>query len=787
MVWKVFCFSSVKQQKDFVIHELEPKDLRKFLAKVKIDKLTREKYDLKINSINKQPKNADKLDELGMSNAAKDWMRNYKDGECVIIGEVIPNDDNYDVVTRSAVFLDIDHNANELTRAEFEASFPHKAFIHDSFNSTEREPKFRVIVPLNGEYTLEDFNLAWDYCASFLPENCLDKSAKQFKRKFYLPRAMPGALFSFTETKAKSILGSADFKASKKIDEPRVGGEEKKPSKHGKRAAPEAKTQKNPLSKSGHIGAFCKSYSIIEAIKTFIPDVYVPGSKPNRLTYSAGTTTDGVVLYGAEQGGLFAYSHHDSDPCGGSLRNAFDLVRIHKFGDNSDSFQKMANEIIFKDEKTQKLLEANYLFVHTENGELKQTIGNCLLAFKNDAMLNGKIALNESDNRIYLLGAVDWSLEKDVRPITNTDYAGVTEYLETKYGLSVPNKIEQAILLEAYANRYDPVKDYLDSLPEWDGVERIATLLHDYLNAEKSAYTAEVTKLTLIGAIKRIYEQGCKFETMLVLVSPEEGIGKSTLFLKLAGEEFFSDQFDTMNGKESFEQLTGGWIIESAELEGMRRNDVQKIYKFLSKTRDKYRPAYGRVVETFKRRCIFVGTTNEDEFLRGSGANRRFYPVPCSSGAKKSVFTDLVQDEVNQIWAEAMVYYRRGDTHFLAEDHLADARKMQESHKVIDDRVAMVIDYLDMPVPKDWHKKTLTERRLYRGDKSLWKGEPVSEVPAIAIWYEVLNTNVDTLATFTNRESTAVRYLLSQVKNFRQAGKKVTYTAYAQQRVWERI
>lgn len=803
-IYNLVSFKSVKAQTKFTEKELSPVELRQALSACQLDKLSRTEYEAKIEELNKQAevemparlaaakteKEKDSIikaytrDENDRTVLSKDWARTYKDGNCIIIGRVAIEGKDIEVLSRSAVFLDIDHNGNK-TREKFLEEFPYKAFLYDSFNSMPAEEKYRVIIPLASEVEQEEYEQAWEYCASYLPENCLDRTAKQFKRKFYTPRRMEGALYAFTETKSKTIL--AKFAYEKRTATPALKPvtatpEEAKPTGRGKGK----KVQADPLTKSGYIGEFCKVYSIKGAIEKYLPDVYCQGSKPDRLTYIAGSTTDGVVLYGSREGGVICYSNHESDPAGGRTCNAFDLVRIHLFGDTKESFKKMTSEVIFNDEEIQKRMQLNHMFALTENGDIKQTIDNCLIAFKQDGMLNGKIALNESDQRVYIRGAVDWDSEVEDRPMSNTDYAGITAYLETKYGLSVINKIEQAILLEAKNNKYDPVKDYLEALPEWDGEERIASLLPTYLNAEESTYTAEVTKLTLIGAIKRVYEQGCKFETMLVLVSPEEGIGKSTLFAKLAGEDFFSDQFDTLHGKESFEQLTGGWIIESAELEGMKKSDVNKIKQFLSKTRDKYRPAYGRVVENFKRRCIFVGTTNEDEFLRGSGANRRFYPVPCSSGAKLSVFTDLTQNIIDQLWAEAMVYYKRGDKSYLTDNFIDEARKMQEAHKVIDDRLALVEDYLSMPVPADWHKKTLEERRLYRSRPESWEGNPVDCVPAIAIWFEVINTQSIELASFSSREGFLIRGLLTQVKGLRPAGKTIRYKAYAHQRTWEK-
>ena len=160
----------------------------------------------------------------------------------------------------------------------------------------------------------------------------------------------------------------------------------------------------------------------------------------------------------------------------------------------------------------------------------------------------------------------------------------------------------------------------------------------------------------MAAAVARVFEPGIKFDTALILVG-EQGTYKST-FVKKLGMEWFSDTFTTVQGKESFEQIQGAWLIEMAELSGLKKAEVESIKHYISKREDMFRPAYGRTVETYKRQCVFFGTTNNKDFLRDPTGNRRFMPIDVRPEyATKSVNDDLTQDEVNQIWAEAYQLY----------------------------------------------------------------------------------------------------------------------------------
>src|SRR5262249_29949799 len=179
-------------------------------------------------------------------------------------------------------------------------------------------------------------------------------------------------------------------------------------------------------------------------------------------------------------------------------------------------------------------------------------------------------------------------------------------------------------------NRFDPLLDYLDCL-KWDGVPRLDRWLTTYLGVEDADLHRAVFRATLIAAVRRIRQPGCKFDHILTLEGPE-GKGKSTAIAVLAGVENFSDQtILSQSDKEQQELLRGIWLYEIADLAGLRRAEVEKVKAFASRTHDRARPAYGRRRVDAPRRCIFVATTNEDEYLKSPTGNRRFWPVAVGS------------------------------------------------------------------------------------------------------------------------------------------------------------
>jgi predicted P-loop ATPase len=273
---------------------------------------------------------------------------------------------------------------------------------------------------------------------------------------------------------------------------------------------------------------------------------------------------------------------------------------------------------------------------------------------------------------------------------------------------------------------------------EWDGVERVDKLLIDYLGAEDTPFNRAVSRKTLCAATARIMRPGVKFDYMLVLIG-SQGIGKSSLFSRLAGK-WFSDSLTTVQNKEAYEQLQGVWVIEMGELAATRKADVESLKHFLSKQTDSFRVAYGKHVSDFPRQCIFVGTTNDREFLKDRTGNRRFWPVPVTGKGIKSIWDDLTDHEIGQIWAEALQRWVEGETLYLDRELEEEARKVQEAHTEESPYFGLIQKYLEKKLPVNWNEMTPYDRRNYLNDDLSPDGTVERDrVCSLEIWVELLN------------------------------------------------
>ena len=501
------------------------------------------------------------------------------------------------------------------------------------------------------------------------------------------------------------------------------------------------KKQEDPLTKKGIIGAFCRTYSISEVINKFLSDIYVPTKVEGRYTYAEGSTVGGLVVYEDK----FAYSHHGTDPASGILCNAFDLVRIHKFGARDEeakentpvnrmpSFTAMSEFASNDDEVkiklgTERLNEAMDDFelegieedeeIDTEwlreldydnKGNLRSTIDNAVIILENDPRIKGKLVYNEFSNRATVVGKLPWS-DEEKRDWRDDDDSGVRHFLESSYNLTGAGKIADAVTIVYQKNKIHPVREYLNSLT-WDGIKRVETLLTDYLGAEDNIYTRAVIKTHLVAAVARVMRPGCKYDTMLTLTGPQ-GIGKST-FIRYLAKDWFNDSLDTVKGKEAYEQLQGSWLIEIGELTATKKADIEATKLFLSKTEDIYRVAYGRRTSRFPRQCIFWGTSNDSEFLRDKTGERRYWPVDCGVlPVRKSIFDDL-KGEVDQIWAEAVELYKSGHKLHLEGEEAKEAVRQQKLHAEESPKAGLIEEYLERDYPINWDEMDLFERRNY--------------------------------------------------------------------------
>jgi predicted P-loop ATPase len=231
----------------------------------------------------------------------------------------------------------------------------------------------------------------------------------------------------------------------------------------------------------------------------------------------------------------------------------------------------------------------------------------------------------------------------------------------------------------ARRNSFHPVRDYLNGLT-WDGKPRLDQWLTTYGQAEDTAYVRAVGRLALVAAVRRVRKPGCKFDEMLVLESAQGMLKSSTLRVLAVREEWFTDDLPLhSDSKEVIERLQGRWIIEAAELRGMRKGEVEHIKAFLSRTTDRARLAYGRLTAEFPRQCVIFGTTNASEYLRDPSGNRRFWPVHVGLFDLEALERDR-----DQLWAEAAEAEAEEESIRLDPSLYGSATEQQQQRRVID-------------------------------------------------------------------------------------------------------
>ena len=633
------------------------------------------------------------------------------------------------VVFRSALTLDMDHAVGDVPE-QMELFFDFRCLIYSTHKHTPEAPRFRLVIPLSRNVSPDEYAAVARKVAEDIGMELFDDTTYEPSRLMYWPSTSADGEFVFRDV-AGEILDPdtvlSRYKDWRDSSEWPVSGRQQAV------VLREMKKQADPLGKEGVVGAFCRTYSIEEAVEVFLADVYRPSAMQGRYDYVPADSQAGVVVYE----GRFAYSHHATDPACGKLMNAFDMVRIHRFGEldvrasedteacKLPSFRAMS-EFAVSDERVKLTLaeeraeSAKREFSGEDDwrkgleldrqGKVKDTLDNLVLAIRHDEGLQS-IAFNLHRDGIDAGEGLPW---KQIKPGWNdSDFASLKVYLNKGYGVYAPTKTKDALLAVASERAYHPVKEYLDALPEWDGVKRVDTLLADYLGAEDSAYTRAVIRKTLAAAVARIYQPGTKFDSVLILNGPQ-GIGKSTLFARLAGA-WFSDSLTLtdMRDKSGPEKLQGYWILELGELAGMKKTDVETVKSFLSRVDDKYRASYGLNVESHPRQCVIVGSTNtESGFLRDITGNRRFWPVRVNGESVKKPW-QISGEDVLQVWAEAKAVYEGGERLYLEGEVAAMAVSQQAEAMETDDREGLVRTYLDTLLPENWDSMSLYDRRNF--------------------------------------------------------------------------
>ena len=694
---------------------------------------------------------------------------------------------NVNILSRDLVTLDLDNiEAGKTQEVLKRISGLNIGYaVYSTRKHSDYQPRLRVIIPVDRSMTSDEYEPVARKLGNMIGIGLCDPTTFEVARLMFWASCSSDSVY-ISEHEDKPFIKVdwvlSQYKDWKDVTEwPQVPG-------YDKVRENQVKKQQDPTEKGGVIGAFCKVFNIYEAIERFIPDSYEICDVKDRLTYTGGSTYGGAVVYDD----MFVYSHHATDPAGQTLCNAFDLVRLHKFGaldeeakeltpngklPSSVEMRKLAHGIdevnnLMMQEKYQRAVE-NFdaveekkidtswtkKLIRDRNGKIESTIKNIEIILENDPYLKGKITLDEFANRSLVLGKLPWDHSEvfEPREWEDADDSGLRSYLETVHGIVGMNKIYDALMLVTKKYKSNEVKEYLENLI-WDGVPRLETLLIDYFGVADNSYTRQVMKVSLTAAVARAVGKGVKWDYTPIIYGPQ---GKyKTWFFEILGSKWFNNSLGNFDGKEAAITIQGSWIIELGELASMAKSELNAIKLFLTKREDIYREPFGRRTGKHPRRCVFFGTTNDWEFLRDRTGDRRFWPVVILETEPTKVVPVDLPKELDQIWAEAYFNYSvMGLKLDLEGDEAkAIALEMQQQHSESSPLEGMITEFLEKEIPEDWQRKTVKQRRDYFNSGM----EPVKDttkkyikrdrICALEIWNECFGRDPGSLKRFNTKE-----------------------------------
>lgn len=658
----------------------------------------------------------------------REFQLKCKDKGGFIAGTSLDNKrDNSSILTRNMITLDMDYcpsNILEILRdkQDITKELPFRFFIYSTHSHTPEKPRLRLIVPLSKEIGVEEYEPVGRAIATIIGNEYFDATTFQPNRIMYFPSVSVDGDYvceefgfdNWFDLKPEDMLDRyMDYLNISEFQKPHyIDGLQREKIEKGK-------IRNSTKTKYRIVNAFNTEYSIREAIDTFLKNEYAKSKTKDRYTYVHGESKDGLVILNNQ----YAYSHHGTDPAQGRLLNAFDIVRIHKFGkqdtditeqleyekyEKSTSYSAMVEYIrgnlpsvmkhmpelqnLNKNAKEFETGEVDVIEGSVEEEDWKLTLDytgsdkdrhpksnarNIKLIFQNDEYFKDLFYYDSLRDAICFDRTPPWNQEKKKNDlVTDEDDSEIRVYLNSVYSIAGKDLIYDSVVHQAGKKRRHPIKTFLAKLPEWDKVPRIETIICELFDIEPNQFYKEASKSWWVGIIQRIMRPGSKYDMMLI-ISGNQGIGKSQLGKSIATlnwngsmatidsqPNYFGDDELPFDKKDAYEQLNGIMIYELPEFEKYyKKSDTSTVKSFLSKTSDKYRKSYGRRVAEFKRQCVFIATTNDNRPLRDRTGNRRFLPFYSRMPKNTSRLYDpqIWNEEIrNQCLAEAMYYFEEG-------------------------------------------------------------------------------------------------------------------------------
>lgn len=649
------------------------------------------------------------------------------------------------IASRSAITLDLDTPDPDFVDA-VEMLFDHAAIIHTTYSHAPDKPHYRMIVPTDREMAPDEYITAAQALIQQFGKHQFDPGSTQPERFMFKPAAQEPGWFQFwvldgDPVPVETLL--ADFVedlSDKPLPKP-------------------GKNKRDPYTLDGIMGAFNRAYaedwdSLIEAY-----DLPYEKIAEDRYHLIGATAAAGMgPVQGAE---AFVFSHHANDPAYGVTCSAWDLVRLHKFGDMDEdvtsqtppnrrpSHAAMAELATADNRAMAEMVGIDFAEAFDEDGNandwrlnlrrnnrgvITNVVANRDLIRDNDPALK-VMYLNEMSMVIEADADLPWrEVHERDNVIDKADRAEFLEYLAREYGMDVPeNHADRMINIAGSRRRRHPAQEYLQNL-SWDGVSRIETALP---GVRATPYTRMVSRKVLVAAAARVLEPGIKWDHTLVLFG-SEGLGKSWWIEKMA--KGWSASLGRINDKDTLMAMRAAWIITADEGHSLRKADNDALKEFITRTHDSFRAPYDTVFRRHPRHSVIWSTTNDEVFLRRQEGNRRYLIVR----SEDKVDFDAVTDEyVDQVWAEAVVLFEAGERLYLDGLESLEAAEQRE-HFVEEDAYGGIIEgYLSLPVPEDWDDMNVDKRREWmfgfrEGMESAGDGR-IDKVCTAQIWVEAMD------------------------------------------------
>lgn len=693
------------------------------------------------------------------------------------------------VINRSVITLDLDGALEGGFEAlcGFLSDFYY--FWHTTYSHSEEKPSYRFLVPLTEPVTPGQYGDLVRQIIAANPQASIDAASAKPAQIMFTPACKDPFSYDYGVHEG-SLVNGAQWLAS-------VNG--------GESVVPLGRLDKKgePAEAPGIVGQFNRAYpNLDELIAVFeLPYELDGASGRYRYTGSSATATPGMRELD-ERPGLY-YSWHAHDPAAGYAQNAFDLVRIHKFGhldteykgpvnrapsytacrdflDTHKDFNKRAaaqayetvvsslsdqenggaerttparethtNVEVLTTEEIDNTQWVSQLEVDRKTGKFVDSLSNLTLIFDNDPKMKG-VGWCERGEYFTEADPHNWPNTKQSPKLTENQKVLLRNRYEKVYGLRVPpERLVQIFAERKVVNSFDPVRVYLESL-HWDGNKRMETCLP---GVEDTEYNRMVARKVLLAAVARTFEPGVKVDEALILVGPE-GTGKSSWIKEMS--KGFSVEFQNIESKDTIQILSETWIAMAEESEVVAKSDFNRLKSFLTQNSDTYRVPYAVEPETRLRRWVVWGSTNDMELLRERDGNRRFLMVEC---VRPRDFDLLTPEYVDQIWAEAVHAYMMGESHVMNSYERELARSAREQHIHSDALTESIAEHLRLPITSDWHEKKPETLRSIVGQ---WNVDVIGStgdkerdfITPKEVWVEVEGMS---LADFTLRNQSRVK------------------------------